>query len=228
MPQSEPGSAPAEIDVETKRRIKVLVVDDHHMVAEVLTSALREEPELDVVGMAHTVAEALGAARRFEPDVVLMDYRLPDGDGATATAQLRAIRPQTRVVILTAFADEGSLVSALEAGCSGFITKDKAFREVVSAVRAAHEGEALISQELLVRLLPKIQRRSLGLGSNLTARENEILRLLADGVSNASIAERLTLSLNTVRNHVQSIITKLGAHSKLEAVANAAKEGILP
>lgn len=226
MPQSESTSAGTVDD--RNGRIKVLVVDDHHMVAEVLTSALGEEEDLEVVGMAHSVSEALAAAEAKQPDVVLMDYRLPDGDGASATQQIRDRRPETRVVILTAFADEGSLVAALEAGCSGFITKDRAFKEVVSAVRAAHEGEALISQELLARLLPKIQRRSRGLGSNLTARELEILGMLADGVSNASIAEGLTLSLNTVRNHVQNIITKLGAHSKLEAVANAAKEGILP
>ena len=207
--------------------IKVLVVDDHNMVAEVLASALREQPDFQVVGIARTAAEAESASREHHPDVVLMDYRLPDDDGAHAASIIRRERPETKVVILTAFADEATLISALEAGCSGYISKDKAFKEVVSAVRAAHAGEALISQEMLVRLLPKLQKRSRGVGAQLTSRETEVLQFLAQGLSNQAIADHLTLSLNTVRNHVQNVITKLGAHSKLEAVANAAREGIL-
>jgi two-component system response regulator DevR len=165
--------------------------------------------------------------RMHEPDVVLMDYELPDGDGAVATERIKAEVPATQVVMVTSFDDETVLVRAIEAGCSGFITKHKAIQEVSSAVRAAHAGEALISPSMLARLLPRLRQNPRGLGADLTPREVEVLKLLADGVSNQQIAEKLVLSMHTVRNHVQNVITKLGAHSKLEAVATAVREGII-
>ncbi|TMK19984.1 MAG: response regulator transcription factor, partial [Actinobacteria bacterium] len=143
--------------------------------------------------------------------VVLMDYELPDGDGATATQRIKSEMPETQVVMVTSFDDESVLVRAIEAGASGFITKHKAIQEVSSAVRAAKAGEAF----------PR------GLGADLTPRESEVLKMLAEGVSNQKIAEKLVVSMHTVRNHVQNVITKLGAHSKLEAVATAMREGLL-
>ncbi|MCA1831357.1 MAG: response regulator [Actinomycetota bacterium] len=208
-------------------KIKVLVVDDHQMFAEGLIKALSDEDDVIVVGSAGSVAGARAAANTHTPDVILMDYELSDGDGAQATQFIKEELPNTKVVMLTSFTDESVLVSAIEAGCSGFVTKHKAVEEVAAAVRAAYEGEALISPSMLARLLPKLRRSSRGLGSDLTPRELEVLKLLAEGLANTAIAERLVISLHTVRNHVQSIIMKLQAHSKLEAVTIAVREGVI-
>jgi DNA-binding NarL/FixJ family response regulator len=129
--------------------------------------------------------------------------------------------------MLTGFAEDDVLVAAIEAGCSGYVTKHNAVDEVVSAVRAAAAGEALISPSMLARLLPKLRRGYQGLGSDITPRELEVLRMLAEGLSNRAIADKMSISLHTVRNYVQSLLTKLQAHSKLEAVAAAVKEGII-
>jgi len=207
--------------------IRVVVVDDHEMFAQGLQAILGTDPGIDVVALSGTVEAGCAAVRMHSPDVVLMDFQLPDGDGATATERIKAEVPETQVVMVTSFDDDTVLVRAIEAGCTGFITKHRAIQEVASAVRAAHNGEALISPSMLARLLPRLRRNPRGLGADMTPREVEVLKLLAEGVSNQQIAERLVLSMHTVRNHVQNVITKLGAHSKLEAVATAVREGII-
>jgi DNA-binding NarL/FixJ family response regulator len=211
----------------TNPTIRVVVVDDHEMFVQGLTAVLSADPSIEVVGTAGTVEAGIASVRMHSPDVVLMDYELPDGDGASATQRIKGEVPDAQVVMVTSFDDEGILVRAIEAGCSGFITKHKAIQEVAAAVRAANAGEALISPSMLARLLPKLRQNPRGLGSDLTAREVEVLKLLAGGRSNQQIAEALVLSLHTVRNHVQNVITKLGAHSKLEAVATAVREGLI-
>ena len=208
-------------------RIRVLVCDDHHVVAQGLAMILRAEPDIEVVGVAGSVAEVRALAVACRPDVVLMDYALPDGDGVAATAAIRASQPDVRVVMLTSFVDEEVLVGAIEAGCSGYVTKHKSAEELTTAVRLAAEGEALVSPDMLARLLPRLRRTHHGVGWDLTAREREVLNLLAIGESKEAIARRLFLSTNTVRNHIQNILTKLGAHSRLEAVATASREGLL-
>jgi DNA-binding NarL/FixJ family response regulator len=210
-----------------KEAISVVVVDDHEMFAQGLQVILSADPGIEVVATAGTVEAGCAAVRLHSPDVVLMDYELPDGDGATATVRIKQEVPQTQVVMVTSFDDETILIRAIEAGASGFITKHKAIQEVASAVRAAKAGEALISPSMLARLLPRLRHNPRGLGADLTPRESEVLQLLAEGVSNQQIADKLVLSLHTVRNHVQNVITKLGAHSKLEAVAAAVREGII-
>jgi DNA-binding NarL/FixJ family response regulator len=207
--------------------IRVVVVDDHEMLVQGIRAVLSAEPDIDVIASAGSVEDGCAAARLHAPDVVLMDYELPDGDGAQATERIKREVPSAQVVMVTSFDDEAVLVRAIESGCSGFITKHKAIEEVVRAVRAARAGEALISPSMLARLLPKLRRSQRGVGTDLTPREIEVLKLLAEGLSNAMIAERLVLSLHTVRNHVQNVISKLGAHSKLEAVATAVREGII-
>lgn len=209
--------------------IAVLVCDDHQILAEGLASLLSGAGGVRVVGVVGTAAQAVERAAATRPDVVLMDYELPDGDGVSATAAIKAAVPEANVVMLTSFADESVLVGAIEAGCCGFLTKHKSARDVVAAVRLAAEGEALISPDMLVRLLPRLRRTTAErtFGSDLTSRETEVLGLLADGLSSEAIATRLYLSPNTVRNHVQNVLTKLGAHSRLEAVALAARAGLL-
>jgi DNA-binding NarL/FixJ family response regulator len=129
--------------------------------------------------------------------------------------------------MLTSFADEATLVASIEAGCSGFVTKSKSTSEVTVAVRLAADGEAVVSPDMLALLLPRLSRTRRGLGTDLTRRELEVLMLLSDGESKDRIGERLFLSPNTVRNHIQSILSKLGAHSRLEAVAIAVREGLI-
>jgi DNA-binding NarL/FixJ family response regulator len=207
--------------------ISVLVIDDHQMVAQGLVKILSDEADIDVIGAASTVAEGVQTARLRRPNVVLMDYELPDGTGVEATERIKTESPETKVVMVTSYTDESVLVAAIEAGASGYVTKHKVIDEVVDAVRAAHAGEALISPSMLARLLPKLRPSKRGLGSDLTQRELEVLRLLAEGMSNQNIAQKLVISVHTVRHHVQNIITKLDVHSKLEAVATAAKEGLI-
>lgn len=207
--------------------VRVVICDDHRLVAQGLAMLLGAHPDMDVVGIAATVAEVrrLCAARR--PHVVLMDYALPDGDGVAATAAIKAAHPEVKVVMLTSFVDEEVLVAAIEAGCSGYVTKAKGAEELSAAVRLAAEGEALVSADMLARLLPRLRRSHRGVGSDLSTRERQVLDLLADGASKETIAARLVLSTNTVRNHIQNVLVKLGAHSRLEAVATAAREGLI-
>ena len=139
-------------------KITVLVTDDHAMFAQGVVRSLQEHDDIVVVGTAGSVEEAVAAARMHTPDVVLMDYELPDGTGVDAAERIKAELPDTKVVMVTSYTDETVLVRAIEAGCSGFITKHKAIQEVSSAVRAAHAGEALISPSMLARLLPRLRQ----------------------------------------------------------------------
>ena len=214
-------------EVPAGERIRVLVCDDHRVVAEGLAMVLEAQPDVEVVGVAGTVAEVRELAASLWPDVVLMDYALPDGDGVAATSAVKTARPEVKVVMLTSFVDVDVLVAAIEAGCSGFVTKHKAADELTAAVRLAAQGEALVSPDMLARLLPRLRPTYHGIGSDLTPREREVLDLLAQGESKEAIARRLFLSANTVRNHIQNILGKLGAHSRLEAVATATREGLI-
>ncbi len=207
--------------------VGVLIVDDHRMFGESLARLLSDEDGITVLGVATSGGDAVEAAERLHPQVVLMDYQLPDQDGVTVAAEIKRRDPAAMVVMLTGLGDDRVLLAAIDAGCSGFLTKDRAAAEVAEAVRAAAAGEALISPALLARLLPKLNRTHREVGSDLTDREREILTLLAKGWSNRIIASELFLSLNTIRNHIQSILRKLGSHSKLEAVATAVREGVI-
>ena len=210
-----------------RERIGVLLVDDHRMFAQSLARLLADEPDIDVLGVAEEAPTALAQAAELHPQVVLVDYLMPSMDGVAMTAELKRIDPTMSVVMLTGSADDRVLLAAIEAGCSGFVTKDRAADEVVHAVRAAAAGEALVSPALLGRLLPRLGRGYHETGSDLTEREREVLSLIAHGWTNAVVAARLHLSVNTVRNYVQSILTKLDAHSKLEAVAIAVRAGVI-
>jgi DNA-binding NarL/FixJ family response regulator len=207
--------------------IRVLLVDDHQMFAESLARLLLDEGDIDVLGVATSGAAALSMAASLAPRVVLVDYQIPDQNGVSIAAELKRRDPETMVVMLTGSTDDRVLVAAIDAGCSGFLTKDRAAGEVAETVRVAAAGEAVISPALLARLLPRLNRTHRTLGSDLTDREIEILTLLAAGTPNKTIAGQLHLSLNTVRNYIQSILTKLNAHSKLEAVSTAVREGIV-
>jgi DNA-binding NarL/FixJ family response regulator len=184
-----------------------------------LVRLLEHETGIDVVGVAGSGQGALAALSPSRPHVVVLDYQLPDGSGAgTATAMLRE-DPSVKVVMLTGHADASAARAAAESGCAAFVTKDKAAKELVEVVRAAFEGRAQLPA-------PEVAGPPGGASSTLSTREREVLALLADGLATDAIADRLFISRNTVRAHVQRVITKLGAHSKLEAVAIARRHGL--
>lgn len=207
---------------------RVLLVDDHKLFAQALAAVLEQDSTLRVIAQASSLAEALTELERESADVILLDYRLPDSNGVDATIAIKALAPLAAVVMVTAVEDERVLLAALEAGCAGFVTKTADLVDVRDAVRRAATGESTITPMLLTRLLSRMaQQRSGSVGGDLTARENEVLRMIGAGMTNGEIAARLFLSVNTVRNHVQSVLTKLGAHSKLEAAAIAVREGLI-
>ena len=208
--------------------VRVLIVEDQAMLADALARLIDQEPDLLVVGSVPTVADALALSRRAEPDVVLMDFSLPDGDGMAATREIKRHREATKVVMLTGFGEASVLEAAIEAGCSGFLTKDRAAAEVVSAVRKAHEGESVIEPTLLAAMLARMRRGAGKPRAQLSCRELEVLVRLGQGVATKDIADQLVVSVHTVRSHVQNLMMKLDAHSKLEAVAKAVRQGIIP
>jgi len=214
--------------VEPTSIIRVLIVDDHEVLASSLAKTLDTEPDLRSVGVAGSLKRAAELIPTSAPDVLLLDHRLPDGDGVAAIGRLRELRPSMAVIVLTASPSEHLMVAAVEAGVSGFLSKTRSLAEVTSAVRAAAVGEAVISPEMLARLLPRLGGTGRVGAATLTEREREILGLIAQGLSNAAIAERLFVSVNTVRNHVANLLAKLGARSKLEALSIAIRDGLLP
>jgi DNA-binding NarL/FixJ family response regulator len=208
--------------------IRVLVVDDHELVADSLVRVLSLEPDLETVGIAPTLSRARQLVALERPDVVLLDQELPDGHGVESIGDLLAAHPEVQIVMLTASTSENVLATAMAAGAAGFVSKTSGLGELVCAVRAAPRGAAVISPELLGRLLTRMRREPARLGRDLTDREAEILSLLARGLTNAAIAERLVVSVHTVRNNVSNLSAKLGAHSKLEALAIAMREDLIP
>jgi DNA-binding NarL/FixJ family response regulator len=215
------------VTLAVEQSIRVLVVDDHEVLAGALAHVLSAEPDLVIAGVAGDLASARSLLATTTPDVVLLDHRLPDGDGVTALPDLQTLRPSAKFVVLTASTADSVLVAAIEGGAAGFVSKTRGLGEVTAAVRSAASGEAVISPEMLARLLPRLHRRGPSRPKDLTERERDVLALLAEGLSNAAIAERMTVSVHTVRNHLANLSAKLGAHSKLEALSIAIREGLV-
>jgi putative two-component system response regulator len=208
-------------------RIRVLTVDDHDMFVESLGRLLASQPEVHLVGSAGSVAAAIEATSAYLPDVVLMDYELPDGDGAKAIRAIKALDPRVKVVMLTCRSDQNALTRAVEAGASGFVNKTESVKDLIRAIVAAYQGEIPEQFAELREVFGKMSRTERGIGLDLRPREHEVLQLMALGLSNLQIAEKLYISPNTVSNHTHNIFEKLDVHSKLEAVATAMREGIL-
>lgn len=205
--------------------IKVLIVDDHRVFAEALSVALDRESDIQVAGPPVLSGDqVVAAASERDVDVVLMDVRLPVVDGIEATRRLRAARPDTAVVILSADAGAARLPDAAAAGACGYLDKTAALEDIPAAVRAAYAGEILLPEVPDVATMPAADRSLFDL---LTPREHEVLTLLAEGLANRDIAGRLVLSVRTVDTHVHNLLIKLGVHSKLEAVVKAMRAGVL-
>lgn len=208
--------------------LSVVIIDDHVMFAEGVAASLRATGEVDVAAIAPTAEAGEAAVGRHRPHVVLLDYGLPDEDGVALARRLHEHYPEARLVMVTSLVDERLVLRAVEAGCAGFVTKDRSVGELVAAIRSVAGGEALISPVMLDKVLRQIRRRSEGsLGADLSDREREVLQYVCEGMSNPAIAERLHVSHNTVRSHVQNILSKLRVHSKLEAAAVATRAGLV-
>ena len=213
--------------------VHVLIVEDQGTLADALRLALGLDAELHVVATAGTAADAVRLARTHRPQVVLMDHFLPDGTGVEATTAIRQELPGTAVVMLTGGATDDVMLAAIEAGVSGYLLKTEPADAIATAVRRAAAGEMLVPAATLAALLARGReraRRQVAQGqqaASLTAREREVLALMAKGVDTHAIAERLHISINTARGYVQNIIEKLGAHSRLEAVLRANEAGLL-
>jgi two-component system NarL family response regulator len=213
--------------------VDVLIVEDHQLVAEGLELLLNEQVDIRVVGSAASVEEAVRLAAERKPRVVLMDFQLADGTGAEAAAAIRAAAPETLVLFLSASGNDEALLAAVEAGGVGYLLKTSAASSLIESVRRVAAGEMLIPPEVLAGLLARQRQRNLKdaertrLAGSLTRREREILHMMSKGLDNHSIAEQIHISVTTVRGHVQSLLEKLSAHSKLEAVARASEFGLL-
>jgi NarL family two-component system response regulator LiaR len=200
--------------------IRVMLVDDHAVVRSGLSAFLMAYGDLELVGEAASGQEAVARCSHLDPDVILMDLVMPGMDGAEATRAIRRQRPDVQVIALTSFAEEELVKAALEAGAIGYLLKDVAADELAAAIRAAHRGRPTLAPEA-TQVLLRATRGSPRLGDDLTPREREVLALLALGKTNREIAQALTVSNSTAKFHVSSILSKLGAASRTEAVALA-------
>ena len=206
--------------------IRVLVVDDHPVVREGLVAVLADQADLDVVGAAGSAEDALELVQRLRPDVVLLDLELPGLDGVAAIPRLLAAAPATQVLVLTAYDGDERVVGATRAGARGYLLKGAPIDEIARAIRLVHGGESYLAPRVAARLLTTMRspRRGQGL---LTERERAVLREVAAGHSNKQIARALQITERTVKYHVTSLLTKLGADNRAQAVALAVQRGLL-
>ncbi|MCA2217700.1 response regulator [Jidongwangia harbinensis] len=198
--------------------IRVLLVDDQHLIRAGLRMLCDSEPDLDVVGEADNGRDAVTLAARLSPDVVVMDLRMPGVDGITATGRILADRPATRVLVLTTFGDDDHLYPALTAGACGFLLKDAPPTELLDGVRRAAAGDSPFSADVLQRLVRRaVHARPEAPApiEGLTARERDVLDLVAEGLSNMEIADRLHIGVTTVKTHITSLMTKTNSPNRV-------------
>lgn len=197
--------------------IKILIADDHAVVRGGLSTFLRVNKDLELVGEASNGAEAVQMAALHQPDVILMDLMMPEVDGITATRQIHQKYPKIKIIALTSFSEQAMVQGALQAGASGYLQKNVSASELANAIRAAYAGRMTLSPEATQVLAEAITQPQLP-GSDMTEREREVLRCLVDGLNNNEIAEKLVISLGTVKFHVSNIFQKLGVDSRVEVV----------
>ncbi len=212
-------------------KIRILLVDDHVILRAGLRALLGAEPDMEVVGEASEGTEAVARTEQLLPDVVLMDISMPVMDGLEATRRINQAHPEVKVLVLTIHDDEEYLFQILEAGGAGYLVKSSADTELVSAIRAVHQGEAFLSPTAAKRVIEGYLR-AVGRGEEkqsfgeLTAREKEILKLIAEGYTNLEIANRLVISVKTVETHRAHILEKLGLHTRADLVKYVRSQGL--
>lgn len=206
--------------------IKILLVDDHAVVRSGLSKFLLVNKDLKLVGEASDGQEALQKVSLYKPDVVLMDLMMPGMDGVTATREIRKKYPSVKVIALTSFAEQNLVQGALQAGAIGYLQKNVTARELGTAIRAAYEGKMTLSPEATQVLANSVAQPQIA-GEQLTDRERDVLRCMVDGLNNNEIAEKLVISLGTVKFHISNIFHKLGVDSRVEAVKLAIEQKLV-
>jgi DNA-binding NarL/FixJ family response regulator len=217
----------------TDRRVRVLLVDDDDLMRAGLRSVLSSDETIEVVGEAGDGRAALDEIRKLRPDLVLMDIRMPELDGISATREVLAVEPDVKVVVLTTFEEDDYIFEALSAGASGFLLKRTKPEELIAAIHTVAAGDALLSPSVTQRLIDRVARPPvIGEGANpqldeLTPREREFLALIAQGLSNREIAAELTVEETTVKSHVGRVFMKLQARDRVQAVIFAYESGLV-
>jgi DNA-binding NarL/FixJ family response regulator len=229
----EPSSEIGEHMAGGQRSIRILLADQHALFREAVRSGLEAEPDFQVIGEARNGPEAVAEAERSLPDVAIIDADLPITNGVHTTSLIKEQAPHCRVLLLSANEDYRSLAEVLDAGASGYLTKEAPLADLIQAVRAVYEGDTLVPPRMLGPLLTTLLRRKKEQDhahhriAQLTRREREVLALLAEGADNEGIARALVISPQTARTHIQNILGKLAVHSRLEAAAFVTQNGIL-
>jgi NarL family two-component system response regulator LiaR len=212
--------------------IKVLVVDDHAIVRQGLRTFLELQPDMEVVGEGTNGIEAVDLARRMQPDIILLDLVMPEMDGIQATPQILKTCPNSRIIILTSFSEEDKVLPAIRSGAEGYLLKDIAPDELVQAVRDAYLGQVQLHPDVARKLMSAVAesapkaRKTPDTPGGLTEREHDVLRLIAEGMNNRDIAEKLFISEKTVKTHVSNILGKLGVADRTQAAIYALQRGL--
>lgn len=208
-----------------EQKIRIMLVDDHAVVRSGLSAFLSVNPDLELVGEAENGEQAVVRAGILKPDVILMDLMMPVMDGVAATQAIKKAHPKIQIIALTSFQEDELVQNALKAGAVGYLMKNVTARELAAAIKTAREGKITLSPEAaqaLVRATQQTQETEM-----LTEREREVLRLMVDGLNNAEIAERLVVSLSTVKYHISNILMKLGVDNRVAAVTTAIQKRLI-
>jgi NarL family two-component system response regulator LiaR len=211
-------------------QITVLIVDDHQVVRQGVRTFLESQPDITVVAEAETGEVATQLAAEYAPDVVLMDLLMPGIDGVTATQQVKQASPRTQVIVLTSYHQDEHIFPAIRAGALSYLLKDTGPQELVEAVRKASRGEVVLHPRVAARMVQELHGANQDTAQPLTTlsdRELEVLRLVADGLTNAQIAERLVISDKTVKSHVSNILSKLHLADRTQAAVFAWRKGVM-
>ncbi len=213
--------------------ITVAMIEDHQILVDSLGLMLRYEEDIDFLGSASSITKGHNLIKETTPDVLLLDIGLPDGNGLDLIPEINQISPNTNIVVLTSLSDEATLMRVIDSGISGFVSKNSQLSELLETIRKAADGEIVMPTSLLVGLLMRLPRDKAAAyqeekgWERLTVREQEVLELLASGKSGSEIAEELHIAPLTVRTHIRNLMSKMGVHSRLEAVAFGMKNGLI-
>ncbi len=215
-----------------KSKTRILIADDHPLVREALAQVFSSQKDMEVVGQAGDGEEAIGLVTELKPDILVMDIMMPKLDGLEASRKIKQIAPNTAILILTAYDDDNYVLGLLEAGAAGYLMKSARGQDLVEAVRSIQSGESVLHPKIIEKLLRRavtgtVKVEEQTIRGPLTAREREMLRLVAAGMSNKEIAEKLCLSLRTVKAHLSNIFNKMNVASRSEALVKALKVGLI-